>query len=189
MSSFTKLNSFACDIVNIINAQLCLVRYLPFANTLHPAKICSTVSFCWSHSLHLLHLAAPLEAFHAFVLTISSSIVITEAFFFGVRFCFCQKLQLSSCFKNILLSNCFSRYWSCCFSSTPFFNLPFIALHVGIQSFSILSPSSQMQSSSKSITVPTACIDVIASSLIELISFSNSLFHAAMIHLLVGFTI
>ena len=46
--------------------------------------------------------------------------------------------------------------------------------------FSILSPSSKMSSSSKSITVPTACIDVIASSLIQLVSFSNSLFHAAL---------
>ena len=46
-----------------------------------------------------------------------------------------------------------------------------------------------MQSSSKSITVPTACIDVIVLSLIELVSFSNSLFHAALIHLLQDFTV
>ena len=46
--------------------------------------------------------------------------------------------------------------------------------------FSILSPFSKMPSSSKSITVPSACIDVIASSLIQLVSFSNSLFHAVL---------
>ena len=38
-----------------------------------------------------------------------------------------------------------------------------------------------MQSSSKSITAPTAYIDMITSSLIELVSFSNSLFRAALI--------
>ena len=70
-----------------------------------------------------------------------------------------------------------------------FLTLAPIALHVGFQSFSILSPSSKMQSSLKSITVPIACIDVIASYLIELVSFSNSHFHAALIHLLLEFTI
>ena len=65
---------------------LCLVRYSLFANTLHRAKRCSTVSLCWSHSLHLLHSASPLEAFHDFASTICSSIDITEAAFLGVRF-------------------------------------------------------------------------------------------------------
>ena len=138
------------EIANIINALLCLVRYSLFANTLHPAKRCSTVSLCWPHSLHLLHLANPLEAFHDFVSTICSSIVITEAVFLGVRFCLSHKLQLSSCFRNISLCICLSRYSSLRFCSTLFFNLAFIALHVSFQSFSILSPFSKMQSSSKS---------------------------------------
>ena len=98
MSFSTKLNSFTHEIANIINALLCLVRYLLFANTLHPAKRCSTVSLCWPHSLHLLHLASPLEAFYDFDSTICSSIVITEAVFLGVTFCLSHKLQLSSCF-------------------------------------------------------------------------------------------
>ena len=59
----------------------------------------------------------------------------------------------------------------------------FLYCHNNFQSFSIFFPSSKMQSSWKYNTVPTACI-VIASSLIELVSFSNSLFHAALIHLL-----
>ena len=138
--------------------------------------------------MHLLHLARLLEAFHDFVSTICSSIVITEAVFLGVRFCFSHELQLSLCFGNILLYICFSRYSSFRFSSTPFLNLAFSVLQVVFESFSIL-PSSNMQSSSKSITVPTACIDVVVLSLIELVSFSNSLFHAALIHLLQDFTV
>ena len=98
MSFSTKLNSFAHEIANIINALLCLVRYSLFTNTLHPANICSTVSLCWPHSLHLLHLTSPLEAFHAFVSAICSSIIITEVVFLGVRFCLSHELQLSSCF-------------------------------------------------------------------------------------------
>ena len=77
----TKLNSFAYEIANIVNALLCLVRYPLFANTLHPAKRCSIASLGWPHSLHLLHLASPLEAFHDFVSTICSSIVIIEQSF------------------------------------------------------------------------------------------------------------
>ena len=138
--------------------------------------------------MHLLHLARLLEAFHDFVSTICSSVVITEAVFLGVRFCFSHELQLSLCFQNILLYICFSRYSSFRFSSTPFLNLAFSVLQVVFESFSIL-PSSNMQSSSKSITVPTACIDVVVLSLIELVSFSNSLFHAALIHLLQDFTV
>ena len=61
MSFSTKLNSFAHEIANIINAVLCLVRYSLFASTFHPAKRCSSVSLCWLHSLHLLHLTSPLE--------------------------------------------------------------------------------------------------------------------------------
>ena len=80
-------------------------RYLP---TL--VKRCSIVSLCWPHSLHSLHLASPVAAFHDFVSTICSSIVITEAVFLGVRFCLSHKLQLSSCFRNILLCICLSRY-------------------------------------------------------------------------------
>ena len=172
----TKLNSFVHEIANIINALLCLDRYLLlFGKTLHPAKRCSTVSFYWPHSLHLLHSANPLEDFHVFVSTICSSIATTEAIFLGVRFCFSYKLQLSSCFRNIWICICFSRYSSFRFSSRPSFNLAFFAHHVSFQSFLILFPSSKMQSSSKSITVPTACIDVIALSLIELVSFSNCL--------------
>ena len=68
MSFSTKLNSFAREIANIINAVM-LGQIL--------AKRCPTVSLCWPHSLHLLHLASPLEAFHDFVSTICSSIVIT----------------------------------------------------------------------------------------------------------------
>ena len=70
MSFSTKLNSFAHEIANVINALLCLVRYSLFPNTLHPAKRCSTVSLCRPNSLHLIHLASPLEAFHDFVSTI-----------------------------------------------------------------------------------------------------------------------
>ena len=122
----TKLNSFAYEIANIVNALLCLVRYPLFANTLHPAKRCSIVSLCWPHSLHLLHLASPLEAFHDFVSTICSSIVITEAVFLSVRFCLSHKLQLSPCFRNISLCVCLSRYSSLRFCSTLFFNLAFM---------------------------------------------------------------
>ena len=102
MSFSTKLNSFADEIANIINALLCLVRYSLFANTLYPAKRCSTFSVYWPHSLHLLHLASLLEAFRDFVSTICSSKVITDEVFLGVRFCPNHKLQLSSCFRNIL---------------------------------------------------------------------------------------
>ena len=55
-----NLNFFVHDIANIINALLCRVKYSLFANTLHLAKSCSTVSFCWPHSLHLLHSTSPL---------------------------------------------------------------------------------------------------------------------------------
>ena len=189
MSFSTKLNSFAHEITNIINALLCLVRYSLFAYTLRPAKRCSTISLCWPHSLHLLHSTSSLEAFHDFVSTICSNKVITEAVFLGIRFCLSHELQLSSCLRNISLCICFPRYSSFRFSSTPFFYLAFVALHVSYQSFSILSPASKIPSSSKSITVSTACIDVIASSLIELVSFSNSLFHAALIRLLLDFTL
>ena len=140
MSFSTKLNSLAHEIANIINPLLCLARYLLFANTLHPAKRCSPVLFV-GHSLHLLHLARPLEAFHDFVSTICSSIVITEAVFFGVRFYLSHKLQLSPCFRNVLLCICLSRYSSLRFCSTLLFNLAFNALHVSFQSFqSFLHP-------------------------------------------------
>ena len=74
-------------------------QILLFANTLHPAERCFTASLCWPHSLHLLHSASPLEAFHDFFRTICSSKVITEEVFLGVGFCLSQKLQLSSCFR------------------------------------------------------------------------------------------
>ena len=69
MSFSTELNSFAHEIANVISTLLCLVRYLLFANTLHPVKRYSAVSFCWPHSLHLQHLANPLEIFHDFLST------------------------------------------------------------------------------------------------------------------------
>ena len=86
MSFSTKLDFFAHEIANIISALLCLVRYLLFANTLHPAKRYFTVFLCWPHSLHLLHSASPLETFHDFVSTICSSIFITEAVFLVLDF-------------------------------------------------------------------------------------------------------
>ena len=126
MFFFIKLNCFSHEITNIINALLCLVRYLLFANTLYPDKRCFTVSFCWPHSLHLLHLVSPPEAFHDFVSTIYPTKIITEAFFIGVKLFLSHKLQLLSCFRNISLCICFSRYSSFRFSSTPFFNFPLL---------------------------------------------------------------
>ena len=64
MSFSTKLNSFAHETTNVINAFLCQVRYSLFTNILHSSKRCSTVSLCWPHNLHLLHWANPLEGFH-----------------------------------------------------------------------------------------------------------------------------
>ena len=116
-----KLNSFAYEIANIIIALLCMVRYLLFVNILHLAKRYSTVFLCWPSSLHLLHLASPLEAFHDFVSTIFSNIVITEQSFLVVEICLSRKLQLSTCFRNILLCICFSRYSSFRLCSTHFF--------------------------------------------------------------------
>ena len=162
-----------------ISPILCVVPDQRLAIYQQFAKRCSTFSFCWPHSLHLLHSANPLEFFHDFVSTIFSSKVNTKAVFLGVRFCLSHKLYLSFCFQNISPCICFSRYSSFRFSSKLFFNLAFIAFHVGFQSFSIFSSPSKMQVFSESIIVPTACIDVIALSLIELVFISNSLFHAA----------
>ena len=111
--------------------------------------ICQHFASC-QKMFYRFSLLATQPAFTNFVSTICSSIVITEAVFLGVRFFLSHKLQLSSCFRNITLCICLSRYSSLCFCSTLFFNLAFIALHVSFQSFSILSPFSKMQSSSKS---------------------------------------
>ena len=105
----------------------------------------STFSFCLPHSLHLLHSASLLDVFNDFVSTICSSIVITEAVFLGLKFCLSHKLQLSSCFRNIVLCIHFPRYYSPRFFSAFFFVLAFIALLVGSQSSSILYPSFKMQ--------------------------------------------
>ena len=167
----TKLNSFAHKIANIIKVLLCLVRYSLFANNLHPAKTCSTIFVCWAHRLHLLHSASPLEPLYNFVRTICSSIVSTEAVFLDVRFCFSHTLLLSSCFRNILFFIYFSRYSSFRLCSTPFFNLAFIVAHVGFQYFSILSPSSKMQSSSKCVIIIIIIIITIIIEIIIIISF------------------
>ena len=110
---------------------------------------------------------------------ICSRIVITKVVFLGVRFCISHKSQRSFCFWNIffpfLLSSFLQPYlyWYPCWFPV----------------FWVFSPSSKMQSTSKSITVPTVCIHVIASFLIALVSFVHSLSHATLIHLLLDFTI
>ena len=100
--------------------------YSLFANTLHPAIKCSTVSFCWPYSMHLLHSASTLEAFHDLLSTICSRIFFTEAVFLGVRFFLSHKLQLSSCFRDMLLCICFSRYSSFCSSQRLSLTLPLL---------------------------------------------------------------
>ena len=170
MSFSTKLNSFAHEIANFINAVLYLVRYSLFANTLHPAKRCSTVSFSWPHSLHLLHSASPLEVFHAFVSTGYSSIIITEEVFLGVKFFLSHKLQLSSCFRNTCFAFASPGILLSVSPQRLFLTLPLLLLSMLVSSLfqSFLHPVrySLLQ---KFITVPAACIDVIALSLIELI--------------------
>ena len=165
MSFSTKLNSFAHEIANFINAVLYLVRYSLFANTLHPAKRCSTVSFSWPHSLHLLHSASPHENFHAFVSTGCSSII-----FLGVKFFLSHKLQLSSCFRNTCFAFASPGILLSVSPQRLFLTLPLLLLSMLVSSLfqSFLHPVrySLLQ---KFITVPAACIDVIALSLIELI--------------------
>ena len=64
---------------------------------------------CWSHGLHLLHSASSLEAFHDFVSTICSSIVITFLvlhFISTINYKFHPVLEISCFtffFSNILL--------------------------------------------------------------------------------------
>ena len=96
---------------------------------------------CWSHGLHLLHSASSLEAFHDFVSTICSSIVITFLvlhFISTINYKFHPVLEIS-CFTFF-----FFKYSSFCFSSVHFFNLAFIALCNGFQSFVVLSSSSKI---------------------------------------------
>ena len=64
--------------------------------------------------------------------------------FLSVTFYLNHKLQVSSCSWNILLYIFFFKYSSFCFSSVHFFNLAFIALCNGFQSFAVLSSSSKI---------------------------------------------
>ena len=144
--------------------MLYLVRYSLFANTLNPAKRCSTVFFSWPHSLHLLHSASPHEIFHAFVSTGCSIII-----FLGVNFFSATNYSFQPVFvtphlpfasPDILLSVSPQRL---------FLTLSLLLLSMLVSSFfqSFLHPvRCNLQ---KFITIPAACIDVIALSLIELI--------------------
>lgn len=163
---------------------------------------CQIVAIC-------RHFASSQKMFYRFLLLATQSPFTT----FGKSswsfpcFCFRHLLQHSHhwgspfcvrlCLSHILLDPVFVIFrfafsFPCILLSVYpplFFNLTFIAFHIGFHSFSILSPSSKMQSSPKSITVPTAGIDVIALPLVKLAFFSNYLFHAAFLHLLIDFII
>ena len=102
MSFSTKLNFFAHETANIINALLCLITYSLFANTLHPVKRCCTIYLCWLDSLHYCIWQALLKL----SMILFQPFVPAEAVFLGVVFCLSHELQISFCFPNISLCIC-----------------------------------------------------------------------------------
>ena len=145
--------------------MLYLVRYSLFANTLHPAKRCSTVSFSWPHSLHLLHSASPHENFHAFVSTGCSSII-----FLGVNFFSATNYSFHPVFVTPRLAFASPVILLSVSPQRLFLTLPLLLLSMLVSSLfqSFLHPV-RCNLLQKFITIPAACIDVIALSLIELI--------------------
>ena len=169
---------FAEATTRIIGALLCLVRYLLFANLVHPATRCSTVSECCLHILYLPFSINPRASSHNLGSTIWSITVMIAAVFPGLRFWIITFLLLFFIQLTLLL---FFPYLSILCLFIPFFSFSLSFYHAGFHPSSISSLSIRMLPSSNWTSTSSYSIVFIASSTMEFFPLVFSLLHAVLI--------
>ena len=103
VSAPTNLHSFSQVTASVINALLCLAKYLLLNKAVHPVTRCSTVSYYPWHARHLSSSISLWASFQDLVSTICSRIDMIDDALQKWRFWVSQRWHSSSCsLKNLL---------------------------------------------------------------------------------------